>query len=202
MRRLGIRLQSSGSNIGVPFRQFWVGKTPSYDWWNEGVMRLSMFSTQLESFSTILQKHARFTSNDHSILSADNRLIDLTKKFHDVRVSTLYAGDCVLIPPGWIHAVITIEESFVPEIYLVRDDWTEVIREASKLELGFCLSEGVEVLKTTEYNEILERYQQDFILIKRLSDTVDPERRKALMGLADEKLREIIEELIKSKQKM
>ena len=89
------------------------------------------------------------------------------------------------------------------DIYVVRDDWTEEIREASKLEMGFCLSEGVEILKTTEYNVILERYQQDFIMIKRLSEVVDPERRKVLTDLAEENLREIkaIEAVINSKQK-
>ena len=113
-------------------------------------------------------------------------MASLTKRFHDVRVSTLYAGACVIIPPGWIHAVITSEESFMLDIYIVRDDWIEVIREASKLELSFCLSEGVEAVKTLEYNEILERYQQDFIMIKQLLETVDPERRDVLMKLAEE----------------
>jgi len=108
-----------------------------------------------------------------------------------------------MIPPGWIHAVITVEESFMMDIYVVRDDWTEVIREASKLELDFCLSEGVEILKATEYNEILERYQQDFIMIKKLSEVVDRERGKGLTNLAEENLRQIkaIEGLIHSKRK-
>lgn len=87
------------------------------------------------------------------------------------------------------------------DIYVVRDDWTEMIREASELELDFCLSEGVNILNTTHYNEILERYQQDFIMMKRLSDIVEPERRKVLTELTDENLCAInkIERLIKSK---
>lgn len=77
------------------------------------------------------------------------------------------------------------------DIYVVRDDWTEEIREASKLELGFCLSEGVEILKTAEYNGILERYEQDFIMIKRLSELVGAEKRKVLEDLAEENLSQI-----------
>jgi Glucose-6-phosphate isomerase (GPI) len=122
-------------------------------------------------------------------------------KLHDVRVAILYKGDSIMIPPGWIHAVITVEESFMIDIYVFRDDWTDMTRQASKLELSFCLSGGAEILKMTEFNEILERYQQDFIMIKRLSERVDPEWTKILMDLAEEKLREIkmIEGLIKSK---
>ena len=58
------------------------------------------------------------------------------------------------------------------------------------------------MLKTTDYNEILERYQQDFIMIKQLSETVDLERGIVLMNLAEEKLRDIamIKEFIKRRK--
>lgn len=135
--------------------------------------------------------------------SIDNRLADLTMKLRDIRVAILCADDSIMIPPGWIHAVITVEESFMIDIYVFRDGWTEMIRQASKLELSFCLCEGPEILKKTNFNEILARYQ-DFISIRRLSETVGPEQSEALTSLAEEKLCKIkmIERLIRSNQKM
>jgi len=132
--------------------------------------------------------------------STDIRLADLTKEFHDVRVSTLYAGKSVLIPPGWFHAVITIEDSFMMDCYVFRDDWAEMARDASKLELKFLLSEDAKGLKVTDYYEILERFRQDFILIKQSANGVDSNWEKSLIKLAEEKLEEIkkIDELKKS----
>ena len=81
----------------------------------------------------------------------------------------LNPGDTIILPPGYIHAVISISASSLFGLYIFSQDWVCKLKKGLDRELEFC-----EQLKDIEkFDLILGRREKDYMMLHELSEIVD-----------------------------
>ena len=92
----------------------------------------------------------------------------ITKQFEEVTVDILKPGDTIILPPGYIHAVISVTESSLINLSIFGEDWISRIKELLKRELEFCRH----TKDKQKLELILGRREKDFMMFKELSERI------------------------------
>ena len=107
----------------------------------------------------------------------------MTEKFEEVTVDILEAGDSIIIPPGYIHAVISITTSSLVNLNIFCQNWVGDVKALLDRELQFC-----KTLKDVEdVDLILGHREKDFLMFMELLEkNVEGDLQKSLEGLLEE----------------
>jgi hypothetical protein len=103
-----------------------------------------------------------------------HRLLDLSEEFEDLHIDILRAGRSAIIQPGWIHAVITPENSVLLNIGMVREDWISAAADGLAKEFKWLHSK----MSIDNLNTVLDRRKRDVEMYTSLcSQEINQSRR-------------------------
>jgi hypothetical protein len=100
----------------------------------------------------------------------------------------LSEGKSLVIPPGYIHAVITVEESAIITMDIVREDWMDLVKDGMNKEFAL-IEEGL--LRGDCLNEASWRWRTGIDMWKKMKVNNDVglrEKLESLINTAESKL--------------
>lgn len=155
---------------------------------------MPLYPVELGDHSVLLYTNGPAKQVPSSSTVINLRLAELTERFEGVTVDILNRGESILIPPGYIHAVITPVWSSLINISLFRSDWIEIADIGLRHEWIFCHDKDVEIL-----NLITDRRVRDLEIYKNLSHQKELKLNMELKTLIEDETF-MIEEIKKLKQ--
>jgi len=106
----------------------------------------------------------------------------LTEKFEEVTVDILEAGDSIIIPPGYIHAVISITTSSLVNLNIFCQNWVGEVKALLRRELEFCK----DLKDVRDVDFILGRREKDFLMFMELLENVEGNLQEGLKDLLEQ----------------
>lgn len=113
------------------------------------------------------------------------RLAELTQAFEGVTVDILNPGNWIILPPGYIHAVISPLMSSLINISMFRSDWIESTTTGLRRERKFCDRTSGGILEL-----IIGRRERDLGMYKELLEN-QPQSNQKLQDLIEEETKMI-----------
>lgn len=106
----------------------------------------------------------------------------MTEKFEEVTVDILEAGDSIIIPPGYIHAVISITTSSLVNLNIFCQNWVGEVKALLRRELEFCK----DLKDVRDVDFILGRREKDFLMFMELLENVEGNLQEGLKDLLEQ----------------